>query len=65
MRIPLTVLWCGVFSLCVGCDSKPPEKTVFDAQVKTIDRAREVEQTVQDHAQQLRDQVQKQESGEN
>jgi len=39
----------AVFIL-VACDSEPPEKTVWDDQLKTMDKARDVEQQVLDAA---------------
>lgn len=49
-----------IFALA-GCSPEPPEETVFDAQLETLERARQVEGQIQDHAdkidQQLRDSV--------
>ena len=37
-----------------ACDNEPPEKTVWDDQLKTMDKARDAEQQVLDAAAQQR-----------
>lgn len=37
-----------------ACDQEPPEKTVWDDQLKTMDKARDAEQQVLDAAEQQR-----------
>jgi hypothetical protein len=57
-------------ALLAGCgDSKPPEKTVpaktvFDAQLEALKKARAVEQQLQDAAQRQRENVERQQSSE-
>lgn len=36
------IWWVLLFGL-VGCEDKPPARTVFDGQVKALDKARAVE----------------------
>jgi hypothetical protein len=38
-RMIWLVLLCGL----IGCEDKPPARTVFDPQVKALDKARAVE----------------------
>jgi len=40
--------------LLTGCEQEPPEKTVWDDQLKTMDKARDVEQQVLDAAEMQR-----------
>lgn len=48
-----------------GCgENKPPAKTVFEPHVEALNKARAVEQKVLDAAQAQRQNVQRQESGE-
>jgi hypothetical protein len=56
MRYGLAVLM--VLGLA-ACDSKPPEKTVFDAQVQAIKKARSVEGTLHEAAERQRENVEK------
>lgn len=37
------MMWLVLLYGLVGCGDKPPARTVFDAQVKSIDKARAVE----------------------
>lgn len=55
------VIAAGVLvGLLTACgDSKPPEKTVFDAPVQALKKAREVDKKVQDAAQQQREQIER------
>lgn len=55
--------------VCIGLltacgDSRPPEKTVFDAQVQALKKAREVDRKVQDAAQQQRERIERETSSE-
>lgn len=43
-----------------GCDQDPPEKTVWDEQLKTMDKARDAEQQVLDAAEQQRRAIEQQ-----
>lgn len=43
-----------------ACDSEPPEKTVWDDQLKTMDKARDAEQQVLDAAELQRKAIEKQ-----
>ncbi len=36
--------------LLAACNPQPPDETVFDDQLETLDRAREVEETLNDRA---------------
>ena len=62
-------MWNRVFLLAVflgltACsDSKPPEKTVFDAQMQALKKAREVESTLQQNAEKQREGIERSESG--
>jgi hypothetical protein len=44
-------------------ESKPPERTVFDAQVQTLKKARDVEATMQKGADKQRDAIEQSENG--
>jgi hypothetical protein len=50
----------------VGCSSPdpPPKKTVFDPMTQQLDRAREVQKTVDEHADATRKAVDNQERGD-
>lgn len=48
------VLLIFSFLLLAACDNEPPEKTVWDDQIKTMDKARDAEQQVLDAAAQQR-----------
>lgn len=52
-----------VFCLLMGCNEKPPARTVFDSQLKTIQKARAVEGQLQRSAEQRAEQVEKNEDG--
>lgn len=43
--------------LLTACDREPPEKTVWDEQLKTMDKARDAEQQVLDAAAQQREAI--------
>lgn len=43
-----------------ACDQEPPEKTVWDEQLKTMDKARDTEQQVLDAADQQRQAIEQQ-----
>lgn len=49
----------AVFIL-TACDTEPPEKTVWDDQLKTMDKAREAEQQVLDAAELQRKAIEQQ-----
>jgi hypothetical protein len=56
MRIWVLAL-CGM-GLLAGCgDNRPPEKTVFEPMLETKQKARDVERTLQDSAQQRKEQL--------
>ncbi len=56
------VLSVGLFA---GCgERKPAEKTVFDAQVQSLKKAREVEDVLQKSAQQREQQLENSQQGE-
>jgi|GEM_PF-1884346 len=55
----LLVVVCALFML-IGCDNEPPEKTVWDDQLKTMDKARDAEQQVLDAAAQQRKAIEQQ-----
>lgn len=44
----------------VACDQEPPEKTVWDDQLNTMDKARDAEQQVLDAAEKQRQAIQQQ-----
>ena len=52
--IVLAALWLA------ACDQEPPEKTVWDDQLKTMDKARDAEQQVLDAAEQQRQAIEQQ-----
>jgi hypothetical protein len=54
----------SILVMTAGCDSKPPQKTVFDPQVDALKKARATEQKVLDAAQRGRENVERQELGE-
>lgn len=45
--------------ILTACDNEPPEKTVWDDQLKTMDKARDVEQQVLDAAELQRQQIER------
>lgn len=45
----------AVAAILVGCNQPPPEKTVFDPQVRALKKARQVEGQLQQAAEQRRD----------
>jgi hypothetical protein len=49
---------------CAAPEVPPPKKTVFDPLTQQIDRAREVQKTVDEHADALRKTVDTQERGD-
>ena len=48
----LMILSVLIASLC-ACDSEPVEETVWDEQIETLDKAREVEDKLMNRAEQL------------
>jgi uncharacterized protein YcfL len=46
--------------LLIACDTEPPEKTVWDEQLKTMDKARDAEQQVLDAAELQRKAIEQQ-----
>lgn len=62
MRYGLPILL--VLGLAACGDSKPPEKTVFDAQVQAIKKARAVEGTLREAAERQRENVDKANGGD-
>ncbi len=53
------LLMLSVFVL-MACDQEPPEETVWEEQLNTMDKARDVEQQVLDAAQQQRQSIEQQ-----
>jgi hypothetical protein len=53
--------------LVAGCTpaAPPPEKTVFDPLTREMDKAREVQKTVDENAEKTRKDIEAQEHGEN
>jgi hypothetical protein len=52
--------------LVAGCSQPPPpEKTVFDPLTRQMDKAREVQKTVDENAEKTRKDIEAQEHGEN
>lgn len=53
--------------LIAGCSSPepPPAKTVFDPMTSQMDKAREVQKTVDENAERTRKEIENQERGEN
>jgi len=54
--------------LVAGCSPAPPpppEKTVFDPLTRQMDKAREVQKTVDENAERTRKEIEAQEHGEN
>jgi len=54
-------LWALSFILIlVACDSEPPEKTVWDEQLNTLDKAHDIEQEILNAATLQRQQIDEQ-----
>ena len=55
------------FLLIAGCSSPdpPPVKTVFDPMTRQMDKARDVQKTVDENAERTRKEIESQERGEN
>lgn len=53
------LLMMAVFGL-TACDQEPPEKTVWDEQLKTLDKARDAEKQILDAAELQRQQIDQQ-----
>jgi hypothetical protein len=53
-----------VIAGCASPDRPPPPKTVFDPLTQQVDRAREVQKTVDEHADRTREAVDTQERGD-
>jgi hypothetical protein len=51
--------------LVAGCSPPPPEKTVFDPLTRQMDKARDVQKTVDENAERTRKDIEAQEHGEN
>ena len=49
---------------CSSPEPPPPAKTVFDPLTRQVDRAREVQKTVDENAEKTRKQIETQESGD-
>ena len=60
----LTISLPVLFIMSCGSDEPPPEKTVFDPLLQTEQRAREVQNTVDAHADGTRKAVDTQERGD-
>jgi hypothetical protein len=63
----MRMLLVAVISLGIvtGCgESKPPQKTVFDPLLQTKQKARDVEQKLQESAQRQKDEIEQGERGE-
>jgi len=64
---------CSTMALSVlftaACSSpeppQPPAKTVFDPMTRQVDRAREVQKTVDENAEKTRKEIEQQEHGDN
>ncbi len=54
MRLATSAI--SIAALVVGCDQPPPKKTVFDAQVQALKKARAVEGQIKQAAEQRREQ---------
>lgn len=50
---------------CSSPEPPPPAKTVFDPLTRQVDRAREVQKTVDENAEKTRKELENQERGEN
>jgi len=63
MRI-LTLGLCILFASCSSKPPPPPPKTVFDPLTQDLDRARDVQKTVDENTEKSRRAVQAQENGD-
>ena len=54
------LLAAAALLLLNACDTEPPEKTVWDEQLKTMDKARDAEQQVLDAAELQRKAIEEQ-----
>lgn len=51
------MIWLALLVGLVGCGDKPPARTVFDAQLKSIDKARAVDAQVRQAAERRAEEV--------
>jgi hypothetical protein len=57
-KFPLMLLPLAALAAC--SDQEPPEKTVWDEQLQTMDKARDVEQQLLDSADKQKQQIEQQ-----
>lgn len=59
-----TMMLAVLFSASCSAPEPPPKKTVFDTQLQQMDKAREVQKTVDDAAEKTKTAVDEQERGD-